>query len=133
MIGYRPGVSWNGWMSRWSRRKSSCERKASTPICMASCPSPEEFAAGHVPGAINIPIHELEKRIKELPRRREVVAALDGRPTAARAVDPCQYGMGLGVLPAISPIPAGNGRNGLRRVRSGQGRSLRAAVSMAAE
>jgi len=39
---------------------------------------PEEFAAGHVPGAINIPIHELEKRIKELPRRREVVAYCRG-------------------------------------------------------
>jgi len=39
---------------------------------------PEEFAAGHVPGAINIPIHELEKRIKELPRRREVIAYCRG-------------------------------------------------------
>jgi rhodanese-related sulfurtransferase len=39
---------------------------------------PEEFAAGHVPGAINIPIHELEKRIRELPRRREVVAYCRG-------------------------------------------------------
>ena len=39
---------------------------------------PEEFAAGHVPGAINIPIHELEKRIKELPKRREVVAYCRG-------------------------------------------------------
>src|SRR3954447_15375589 len=35
---------------------------------------PEVFAAGHLPGAINIPVHELEKRIKELPKRREVVA-----------------------------------------------------------
>jgi rhodanese-related sulfurtransferase/biotin operon repressor len=39
---------------------------------------PEEFAAGHVPGAINIPIHELEKRIRELPKRREVVAYCRG-------------------------------------------------------
>ena len=39
---------------------------------------PEEFAAGHVPGAINIPSHELEKRFKELPRRREVVAYCRG-------------------------------------------------------
>ena len=35
---------------------------------------PEEFAAGHLPGAINIPIHELEKRLKELPKRQEVIA-----------------------------------------------------------
>ena len=38
----------------------------------------EEFAAGHVPGAINIPVHELEKRIKELPKRREIVAYCRG-------------------------------------------------------
>src|SRR5688572_13935116 len=35
---------------------------------------PEEYAAGHLPGAINIPIHELEKRLRELPKRQEVVA-----------------------------------------------------------
>lgn len=39
---------------------------------------PEEFAAGHVPGAINIPIHELEKRLSELPKRKEVVAYCRG-------------------------------------------------------
>jgi rhodanese-related sulfurtransferase/DNA-binding transcriptional ArsR family regulator len=39
---------------------------------------PEEFAAGHVPGAVNIPVHELEKRLAELPRRREVVAYCRG-------------------------------------------------------
>jgi rhodanese-related sulfurtransferase/biotin operon repressor len=38
----------------------------------------EEFAAGHLPGAINIPVHELEKRIKELPKRREIVAYCRG-------------------------------------------------------
>jgi len=39
---------------------------------------PKEFAAGHVPGAINIPIHELEKRLAELPKRKEVVAYCRG-------------------------------------------------------
>ncbi|HZC78074.1 MAG TPA: metalloregulator ArsR/SmtB family transcription factor, partial [Ktedonobacterales bacterium] len=39
---------------------------------------PEEFAVGHLPGAVNIPIHELEKRLRELPRRREVVAYCRG-------------------------------------------------------
>jgi rhodanese-related sulfurtransferase len=39
---------------------------------------PEEFAAGHVKGAVNIPIHELEKRLAELPRRKEVVAYCRG-------------------------------------------------------
>lgn len=39
---------------------------------------PEEFAAGHLPGAINIPIDELEKRLAELPKRKEVVAYCRG-------------------------------------------------------
>jgi rhodanese-related sulfurtransferase len=39
---------------------------------------PEEFAAGHVPGAINIPLHELEKRLKDLPKRKEVIAYCRG-------------------------------------------------------
>jgi rhodanese-related sulfurtransferase len=38
----------------------------------------EEFAAGHVPGAVNIPLQELEKRIKELRKRREIVAYCRG-------------------------------------------------------
>ncbi len=39
---------------------------------------PEEFAAGHVPGAINIPVSELAKRLAELPKRKEVVAYCRG-------------------------------------------------------
>lgn len=39
---------------------------------------PEEFEAGHVPGALNIPIQQLEKRLLELPKRREVVAYCRG-------------------------------------------------------
>jgi rhodanese-related sulfurtransferase len=39
---------------------------------------PEEFAAGHVPGAVNIPVRELEKRLEELPKGREVVAYCRG-------------------------------------------------------
>jgi rhodanese-related sulfurtransferase/DNA-binding transcriptional ArsR family regulator len=38
----------------------------------------EEYAAGHVTGAINIPVHELEKRLRELPKGREVVAYCRG-------------------------------------------------------
>lgn len=39
---------------------------------------PQEFAAGHVPGAVNIPLHELERRLAELPKRKEVVAYCRG-------------------------------------------------------
>jgi rhodanese-related sulfurtransferase/DNA-binding transcriptional ArsR family regulator len=39
---------------------------------------PEEYSAGHLPGAVNIPIHELEKRLKELPKRKEIIAYCRG-------------------------------------------------------
>lgn len=38
----------------------------------------EEFAAGHLPGAVNIPIERLESELAKLPRRREVVAYCRG-------------------------------------------------------
>jgi len=39
---------------------------------------PEEFAAGHLPGAVNIPIRDLQRRLKELPKGKEVVAYCRG-------------------------------------------------------
>jgi rhodanese-related sulfurtransferase/DNA-binding transcriptional ArsR family regulator len=39
---------------------------------------PEEYAAGHVPGAINIPADQLAKRLRELPKRHEVIAYCRG-------------------------------------------------------
>lgn len=38
----------------------------------------EEFALGHLPGAINVPISELQRRLSELPKRREIVAYCRG-------------------------------------------------------
>ena len=38
-----------------------------------------EYAAGHVAGAISIPLAELERRLAELPRGREIVAYCRGR------------------------------------------------------
>jgi rhodanese-related sulfurtransferase/DNA-binding transcriptional ArsR family regulator len=38
----------------------------------------EEYAAGHVPGAINVPVERLEKYLSKLPKRKEVVAYCRG-------------------------------------------------------
>ena len=49
----------------------------------------EEYAAGHVPGAVSVPVDELEARLAELPEGREVVAYCRGRycVLADRAVE----------------------------------------------
>jgi rhodanese-related sulfurtransferase/DNA-binding transcriptional ArsR family regulator len=39
---------------------------------------PEEFAAGHIPGAMSVPLPELAKQLAKLPKRREVVAYCRG-------------------------------------------------------
>jgi len=38
----------------------------------------EEFRAGHLPGAVSVPLGELSRRLAELPREREVVAYCRG-------------------------------------------------------
>lgn len=38
----------------------------------------EEFAAGHVAGALNVPLRELKRRLRELPREQEIVAYCRG-------------------------------------------------------
>lgn len=38
----------------------------------------DEFAAGHIPGALSLPVTELADRLKELPKRKEIVAYCRG-------------------------------------------------------
>jgi ArsR family transcriptional regulator len=38
----------------------------------------DEFAAGHLPRAINIPLRDLARRLRELPKEREIVAYCRG-------------------------------------------------------
>ena len=51
----------------------------------------EEYRAAHLPGAVSIPLDELEQRLRELPRERQIVAYCRGpycafAPQAARAL-----------------------------------------------
>ncbi len=36
--------------------------------------TPQEFAAGHIPGAVNIPLDDLRTRLGELPREQKIAA-----------------------------------------------------------
>lgn len=47
---------------------------------------PEEYRAGHLPGALSIPLKELERRLAELPQDREIVAYCRG-PYCVLAVE----------------------------------------------
>jgi rhodanese-related sulfurtransferase len=37
-----------------------------------------EYQAGHIPGALSVPVAELKRRLREIPKRREVVAYCRG-------------------------------------------------------
>jgi rhodanese-related sulfurtransferase/DNA-binding transcriptional ArsR family regulator len=46
----------------------------------------DEYRAGHIPGALSMPVGELKTRLKELPKNREVVAYCRG-PYCVMAVE----------------------------------------------
>jgi rhodanese-related sulfurtransferase len=46
----------------------------------------DEFAAGHIPGALSVPVAELPRRIRKLPKRKEIVAYCRG-PYCVYAVE----------------------------------------------
>lgn len=55
--------------------------------------SPSEFAAGHIPGAINIPMDQIESRLDDLSRIKPIVLICQmGKRASMTAdlLDPCQ-------------------------------------------
>src|SRR2546425_10279320 len=64
--------------------------KAGEPLVIVDVRPIEEYRAGHLPGAVSIPLEELEQRLRELPRDRQIVAYCRGpycafAPEAVRA------------------------------------------------
>jgi rhodanese-related sulfurtransferase/DNA-binding transcriptional ArsR family regulator len=39
----------------------------------------DEYQAGHIPGALSVPVPELKRRLREIPKSREVIAYCRGR------------------------------------------------------
>jgi NADPH-dependent 2,4-dienoyl-CoA reductase/sulfur reductase-like enzyme/rhodanese-related sulfurtransferase len=59
---------------RGDHPQTHIEQLADFPAQILDVRTPQEFAAGHIPGAVNIPIDELRGRLNEVPRDRPVVA-----------------------------------------------------------
>jgi len=53
-------------------------RAKSGEVTVLDVRPPEEYRAGHIPGALSIPLPELKKRLADLPRNREIVAYCRG-------------------------------------------------------
>jgi rhodanese-related sulfurtransferase/DNA-binding transcriptional ArsR family regulator len=53
-------------------------RLAAGDVTLIDVRPPDEFAAGHIPGALSMPVTELGKRVEELPKRKEIVAYCRG-------------------------------------------------------
>jgi rhodanese-related sulfurtransferase len=52
-------------------------RRKDGPLVLDVRPA-EEYNAGHIPGAVSIPVAELRRRLREIPKRREIVAYCRG-------------------------------------------------------
>lgn len=59
-------------------RRALLERVREGLVTVLDVRPPEEYAAGHLPGAVNIPLSELEQRLGELEPEQEVVAYCRG-------------------------------------------------------
>jgi len=59
-------------------RKTLVSRVRSGEVTLLDVRPREEFEAGHIPGAVSVPLAELEKRLGGIPKDREVVAYCRG-------------------------------------------------------
>jgi len=67
-------------------REVLLERVRRGEVTVLDVRPPEEYRAGHIPGSLSVPLTELERRIADLPRDREVVAYCRG-PYCVMAVE----------------------------------------------
>jgi rhodanese-related sulfurtransferase/DNA-binding transcriptional ArsR family regulator len=59
-------------------RKELVQRLKDGIVTVIDVRPEDEYAAGHLPKAINIPLRELARRLREIPKNREIVAYCRG-------------------------------------------------------
>jgi rhodanese-related sulfurtransferase len=60
-------------------RQALLERVKKRGVIVLDVRPREEYDAGHLRGAISVPLSELKRRLEKLPRNREIVAYCRGR------------------------------------------------------
>lgn len=60
------------------RMEELLERARSGDVVILDTRPPSEYAAGHIAGAISVPVDELQRRLRELPKNKEYVAYCRG-------------------------------------------------------
>lgn len=59
-------------------RQELVDRLGSGEVVLLDVRPDDEYALGHLPGALNVPLAELERRLAELPHGKEIVAYCRG-------------------------------------------------------
>jgi rhodanese-related sulfurtransferase/DNA-binding transcriptional ArsR family regulator len=59
-------------------RKELLARTKEELVTVLDVRPPEEYQAGHIPGAVNVPLGDLKKRLKDLPKGQEIIAYCRG-------------------------------------------------------
>jgi len=59
-------------------RKELARRLKDGVVTVLDVRPEDEFASGHLPKAVNIPLRELSRRLREIPKNREIVAYCRG-------------------------------------------------------
>jgi len=59
-------------------RKELLARTKDGLVTVLDVRPPEEYQAGHIPGAVNLPLGDLKKHLKDLPKGQEIIAYCRG-------------------------------------------------------
>jgi rhodanese-related sulfurtransferase len=59
-------------------RRELVKRAREKSVLILDVRPPEEYEAGHIRGAVSVPLNDLERRLGKLPKRKEIVAYCRG-------------------------------------------------------